>query len=149
MVRKAIIELYLNVKIRSQQEIQAMNEEAMDDERKKLNRVDTVDIIDYIKQSVEILMHMRLEEFEQFQSNWNQQEALRKAKLKEERERLKEKIKDKNRSRSRQTKLFDKVKCELLSSTSQASLRNEDKTQIDKEVAGYEKMLVKLEGDIR
>ena len=58
-----------------------MNDEAMEEERNKLSRVDTVDIIDYIKQSVEILMHMRLEEFEQFQSNWNQQEALRKAKL--------------------------------------------------------------------
>jgi hypothetical protein len=58
-----------------------MSEEAMEDERKKLGKVDTVDIIDYIKQSVEILMHMRLEEFEQFQSNWNKQEALRKAKL--------------------------------------------------------------------
>lgn len=99
MVRKAIIELYLNVKIRSQQEIQAMNENAMEDERKKLNKVDTVDIIDYIKQSVEILMHMRLEEFEHFQKNWNQQEAMRKAKLKEERERLKEKISGEKRSR--------------------------------------------------
>lgn len=64
MVRKAIIELYLNVKIRSQQEISAMSEEAMEQERAKLSKVDTVDIIDYIKQSVEILMHMRLEEFE-------------------------------------------------------------------------------------
>jgi hypothetical protein len=76
-----------------------MNENAMEDERKKLNKVDTVDIIDYIKQSVEILMHMRLEEFEHFQKNWNQQEAMRKAKLKEERERLKEKISGEKRSR--------------------------------------------------
>ena len=36
MVRKAIIDLYLNVKIRSQEEISAMNEDAMDREKHKL-----------------------------------------------------------------------------------------------------------------
>ena len=34
MVRKAITELYLNVKIRSQEEITKMNEEAMELEKK-------------------------------------------------------------------------------------------------------------------
>ena len=43
----------------------------------------------------------------------------------------------------------DKVKSELLTSESQVSLRKEDQTRFDKEIAGYEKMLVKLEGDIR
>jgi len=36
MVRKAITELYLNVKIRSQEEIAKMNEDAMDVEKSKL-----------------------------------------------------------------------------------------------------------------
>ena len=49
MVRKAIIDLYLNVKIRSQEEIQLMNDEAIEKEKKNLNQVDTLDIIDYIK----------------------------------------------------------------------------------------------------
>jgi hypothetical protein len=71
MVRKAILELYLNVKIRSQEEIGQMTEDAMEKERSKLGTVDTVDLIDYIKQSVEILMHMRIEEFEMFKNNWN------------------------------------------------------------------------------
>lgn len=71
MVRKAILELYLNVKIRSQEEIAQMNDDMMAQERSKLNNVDTVDIIDYIKQSVEILMHMRIEEFDMFKKNWN------------------------------------------------------------------------------
>lgn len=71
MVRKAIIELYLNVKIRSQEEIQQMSDEAMEQEKINLNCVDTLDIIDYIKSSVEILMHMRIDEFEQFKNNWN------------------------------------------------------------------------------
>ena len=48
-----------------------MTEDAMEKERLKLSTVDTVDLIDYIKQSVEILMHMRIEEFEMFKNNWN------------------------------------------------------------------------------
>ena len=48
-----------------------MTEDAMEKERSKLTQVDTVDLIDYIKQSVEILMHMRIEEFEMFKNNWN------------------------------------------------------------------------------
>lgn len=79
MVRKAIIDLYLNVKIRSQEEISAMNDEAMDREKQKLESTDTLDIIDYIKHSVEILMHMRMEEFEMFKESWQNQEKLRKA----------------------------------------------------------------------
>jgi hypothetical protein len=71
MVRKSIMELYLNVKIRSQEEIAQMTEEAIEKERDRLNKVDTLDIIDYIKQSVEILMHMRIEEFDLFKNNWN------------------------------------------------------------------------------
>ena len=78
-MRKAILELYLNVKIRSQDEIQKMTEEAIELERAKLNTIDTLDLIDYIKQSVEILMHMRIEEFELFKNNWNLQEKMRKA----------------------------------------------------------------------
>lgn len=81
MVRKAILELYMNVKIRSQDDIQFMTEAVMEKERKKLNLVDTLDIIDYIKQSVEILMHMRQEEFDMFKINWETQEKLRKAKI--------------------------------------------------------------------
>jgi|TARA_B110000285_G_scaffold235042_1_gene314384 hypothetical protein len=49
MVRKAVLELYLNVKIRSQDDILGMTEDNMDKERKKLNMVDTLDLIDYIK----------------------------------------------------------------------------------------------------
>ena len=89
MVRKAILELYLNVKIRSQDDILGMTEDNMDKERKKLNMVDTLDLIDYIKQSVEILMHMRIEEFELFKNNWDTQEKLRKAQIKSEKEKLK------------------------------------------------------------
>jgi|TARA_B110000285_G_C15128985_1_gene622187 hypothetical protein len=56
-----------------------MDENAIENEKKKLTPMDTIDIIDYIKQSVEILMHMRIEEFEQFKENWNMQEKFRNA----------------------------------------------------------------------
>ena len=55
-----------------------MNENAIDAEKKKLMNTDTIDIIDYIKQSIEILMHMRIEEFDMFKKNWETQEKLKK-----------------------------------------------------------------------
>ena len=49
MVRKAIIDLFLNVKIRSHDQISAMNEDKIEQEKKKLHNTDTIDIIDYVK----------------------------------------------------------------------------------------------------
>ncbi len=113
MVRKAILELYLNVKIRSQDEIQKMTEEAIESERAKLNSIDTLDLIDYIKQSVEILMHMRIEEFELFKSNWNLQEKMRKAYIQKEKERLKQSLS--KHKKNTENRLFEKVRYELMS----------------------------------
>ena len=50
--------------------IAAINEEKMELERLHLSRVDSMDIIDYIKQSVEILMSMREDEFVNYNKNW-------------------------------------------------------------------------------
>lgn len=72
MIRKSIIDLYLNVKIRSQDEIAKMNDDIITKEKDKLVQIDTLDIVDYIKHSVEILMHMRIDEFEVFKKNWAQ-----------------------------------------------------------------------------
>jgi len=61
---------------------------------------------------------MRIEEFEMFKNNWNAQEKLRLAKIKEEKEALKRSlIKDKGHKRT-ETKLFDKVKYDLISNVS-------------------------------
>jgi len=46
----------------------------MDLERKHLSYVDSVDIIDYVKKSVEILMSMREHEFEDYNKSWQIQE---------------------------------------------------------------------------
>ena len=56
---EAIIDLYLNVKIRSSEEIQNYNEETLQKERDKLKDVDSFIILDYIRTSVEILLNMK------------------------------------------------------------------------------------------
>lgn len=66
-----------------------MNDEIISKEKDKLLQVDTLDIVDYIKHSVEILMHMRIDEFEVFKKSWAQQEKLRKAQVQQEKEALK------------------------------------------------------------
>lgn len=113
LIRKQIIELYLNVKIRSQDEIQKMTEDVVYDERKKLNAVDTLDIIDYIKQSVEILMHMKGEEHDLFQKNWQAQEKLRVAELQRQKDELKKGIAKKKPAK--ENRLFERVRHELAS----------------------------------
>lgn len=163
MVRKAILELYLNVKIRSQEEIAQMTEDAIEKERARLGKVDTLDVIDYIKQSVEILMHMRIEEFDLFKNNWNAQEKLRLALIKDEKEQLKSSLRnDLQLAQRTQTKLFDKVRYELISNQSSqasfkppSSIENDeggpahDQKKLDKQAEAYEKMLIKLEADVR
>ena len=129
MVRKAIMELYLNVKIRSQDDIMGMTEDNMDRERKKLNMVDTLDLIDYIKQSVEILMHMRIDEFEVFKKSWAQQEKLRKAQVQQEKEALKAdimRLPQNKKRKQKESKLFEKVKHELMSNQSSFASLNLD-----------------------
>ena len=41
----------------------------MEEERLNLFKVDSLEVLDYIRQSVEILMNMKFEEFEQFIKN--------------------------------------------------------------------------------
>ena len=56
--------MYLNVKIHSSDEISNSSDEAMYEERDRLCKVDSLEVLDYIKQSVEILMNMKGEEYE-------------------------------------------------------------------------------------
>ena len=138
IVRKAIVDLYLNVKIRSQEEIQAMSDDLMEREKEKLAKVDTLDIIDYVKHSVEILMHMRIDEFELFKESWNNQEKLRKAQIAQEKQRLKDeilKLPEDKKKKSRETKLFERVKYELLSN--QSSLASLSQFDASPAAAGY------------
>jgi hypothetical protein len=63
-----------------------LNKDVIDQERKNLEHMDTLYLIDYIKQSVEILMGMKQEEFELFKHNWALQEKMRQASVQREKE---------------------------------------------------------------
>ncbi len=49
----------------------------MEEERERLCKVDSIDVLDYVKQSVEILMNMKAEEYETYNLNRELQEKLK------------------------------------------------------------------------
>jgi hypothetical protein len=59
------LELYLSVKIRSDEEIDDYNKDLFEKEKEELVGVDGYDLIDYIKSSIEVLMNMKMEETDQ------------------------------------------------------------------------------------
>ena len=54
--------MYLSVKIRSNEEIDAYNEDILQEERERLQETNPFTILEYIKTSIEILMNMKMEE---------------------------------------------------------------------------------------
>jgi archaellum component FlaC len=68
----ALIDLYLSVKIRSNEEVRVIanmkidnyNEHVLREERERLKETDPFTVLDYIKTSIEILMNMKMEEHE-------------------------------------------------------------------------------------
>eukprot|EP00347_Sterkiella_histriomuscorum_P007427 403348960 len=63
-LKDAIIDLYLNVKIRNSEDIDNYNHEMLKEERDQLKDIDSFVIIEYIKSSIEILLSLKLEEQE-------------------------------------------------------------------------------------
>jgi len=61
-LKEGLLELYLSVKIRSDDEIDNYNEELFKEEKRQLLDIDGFALIDYIKQSIEVLMNMKVEE---------------------------------------------------------------------------------------
>lgn len=61
-IRNALINLYLNVKVRKEEEISQYNEESLREEVARLQSVDLLILIGYIKTSVEILVNLRSDE---------------------------------------------------------------------------------------
>ena len=61
-LKEAILELYLSVKIRSDEEIDNYTEEQFRIEKEQMKEVYGFTLIDYIKSSIEILMNMKIEE---------------------------------------------------------------------------------------
>eukprot|EP00347_Sterkiella_histriomuscorum_P022304 403330954 len=172
-VREGIVELYLNVKIRSTEEIANFCDDQMDDERDRLYKIDSLEILDYVKSSVEILMNMKGEEIESYQKNKEimdrlkrKEEEKRITKLKEEKENLLRKVgrvrddqslsindspikhqnQASNNNNGRNANRFI-LETSLYSSQSLANLENNNSQKSIP--ASYEKMIIKLEGDIR
>jgi hypothetical protein len=63
-LKEALLELYLSVKIRSDEEIDNYTEGQFKIEKEQMIDVDGFTLIDYIKSSIEILMNMKMEENE-------------------------------------------------------------------------------------
>jgi len=61
-LKEAVLELYLSVKIRSDEEIDNYNEDFFKEEKEQMGHLDVFTLIDYIKSSIEILMNMKVEE---------------------------------------------------------------------------------------
>lgn len=61
-LRMAILELYLSVKIRSDEEIDGYGKDLFEKEKKEMDDVDGYTLVDLIKGSIEMLMNMRIED---------------------------------------------------------------------------------------
>jgi len=61
-LQESIIELYLNVKVRSNEEISNYDELKFEKEKEKLRGLSPHTVLDYIKSSIEILMNLKNEE---------------------------------------------------------------------------------------
>lgn len=61
-LHQAIIELYLSVKVRNHHESDSLTESKVGEERSNLSEVDSFTILDYIRNSFDILMSMKVDE---------------------------------------------------------------------------------------
>ena len=65
-IRNKLIDLYLCVKIRNSEDIKKISQEYICNERKSLKKIPIIDIINYIQNSIEILVEMRaMEKYEE------------------------------------------------------------------------------------
>lgn len=58
-LRQAVLELFLSVKIRSDEEIDNYNESIFKEEKRQLADLDGFTLIDQIKQTIEMLMNVK------------------------------------------------------------------------------------------
>ena len=57
-------------------QIADFSDDMMEEERDRLYKIDSIEVLDYIKQSVEILMNMKGEEYDQYIKNREIQEHI-------------------------------------------------------------------------
>jgi hypothetical protein len=61
-LREAVLELYLSVKIRNDEEIDAYDEDLFRLEKQEMTKLNGYQLVDMIKQCIEVLMNMKQEE---------------------------------------------------------------------------------------
>jgi hypothetical protein len=65
-IRDKLINLYLCVKVRKTEDIKNITQESIDNERDELRRISVIDIINYIQDSMDILVEMKaIEKYEE------------------------------------------------------------------------------------
>lgn len=124
-LEEAIIELYLNVKVRSNDEISKYDASTFENEKQKLREVDPHTVLDYIKSSIEILMSLKSEEHA----------AAKRKKITKF-----EKAKDNHG--------FEEENSDMMSMTSQSLCSTLEKFK-EGPPHEYEEAIQKLEGDVR
>lgn len=67
-LREGILELFLSVKIRSDEEIDNYNEDLFKEEKRQMKDMDGFALIDQIKTSIEMLMNMKVEEQDEIEN---------------------------------------------------------------------------------
>jgi hypothetical protein len=66
--REAVLELFLSVKIRSDEEIDGYNEALFKHEKQELMELDVFSLVDQIKKTIEIRLKMKVEEQDEFEN---------------------------------------------------------------------------------
>jgi hypothetical protein len=75
-------DLYLNVKVRSKDEITMYDEEDLVKERENLYMTSPIDLINYIQTSVEILMNIKVEDYMEHQKEVDRRNKIKNLKTK-------------------------------------------------------------------
>ena len=70
-LRDAVVDLYLAIKVRSEEELDAITDEKLEIEKKKLEKTSAKMIVDYIRTSIEIIMNLKVEDLEKEFQNRN------------------------------------------------------------------------------
>lgn len=145
-LKEAIIDLYLAIKIRSTEELDKIDDDHLSKEKTKLLKQDGFQILEYIRSSIEIIMNLKIEDLER---EMNQKKSSNKGgdvsssaqssvSSKFVHQSMKESLAIENKMESQKGNIqvdFDKEK--------------DDKGNSDNPPKEYEKMLQKLEADIR
>ncbi len=60
MVKEALIDLYIEVKVRNEVSIKAVTQDTISQEKENLRYLDSLDLIEYLRSSIEILLSLNL-----------------------------------------------------------------------------------------